>query len=139
MRSTEIVEYRSPDDFLVALDGDINELRKLLAENLRKLEDMRRRIDQQKLVIQTIRKIFPQYKETEPKNIIELKDAELIIGPTIEQELEALEKILDLMNRKLNILLSLRKELDVLSQYKAPVKIIVYYLDGIPRKIHISY
>ena len=139
MKSTEIREYKSPDELLLALDEDINELRKLLAENLRKLEDMRRRVDQQKLIKQTLQKIFPQYKATEPRNAIELREAQLVIGPTIEQEIEALEGVLDLMNRKLNILLSIKKELEVLSQYKSSLRIVVYYFDGIPRKIHVSY
>lgn len=137
MKSTEIKEYLSPKDFMNSLDEDINEMRKILAENLRKLEEMRRRVDQQKMIRQIVQKLFPQYKFVAPKNVVELRDTQIVIGPTIEQEIESLERVLDLINHKLNILISIRKELEVLTQYKSPLKIIAFYIDGIPKIIHI--
>lgn len=139
MKSTEVREYRSAEELLSSIDEDINELKRFLAENIRKLELMRRKLDEHKNIKQMIQKIFPQYRPQENRGLVTLKEIQIAIGPTLENEIESLEKMLDLINQKLNVLITIRKDLDALTQYKNPLRITVYYFDGIPRRVHIYY
>jgi len=129
-----VKEYSTIAEFIKSVDDAIAELRRILGEHLRKIEELRVRVEQETKLKSVISRLG---LTTAPSGTeLSLKTIKIVINPTAEQELVMLEQALESINNRLTQLTALRKDLDALAPLSdVNVKITVIYVDGIPKNI----
>lgn len=135
--STIIKEYVSVPEFIKSIDEAISEYRKILGEMLRKLEESRIKSEQEKHLRTLLSKFGMQ--EISKTNEIDLKSIKVIYNPTPQQELLALEVAVESLNNKITTLSAVRKELEVLTGLDIRLKVIVVYVDDIPKTVMLKF
>ena len=131
--STEVKEFNSFAEFIKSFDDDIAELRRRMGDLLKRLEELRIRVEQEKKIKEILGKLG--VKPEVSSNTVSLRGLTLIFNPTAEQEQTALEVAVENLNSKLTALQSLRKELEVIGGVDLISKVRVVYIDGIPRAV----
>lgn len=133
---TLVREFSSVGELLKNIDELITEYRRLLGDVIRKLEETRIRSEQEKQLRALLSKFGIQ--ETSRANEIELKYFKMIFNPTPIQEHASLESIAEAINNKITTLTALRKDLEALSGLDIKLKVVVVYVDDIPKTIMIK-
>jgi chromosome segregation ATPase len=134
--SVVVKEYSSVTELLKSIDDVISDLRKTLGEYLRRIEELRVKVEQETKLKAVLGKLG--LTTASPTNELSLRNVRVVVNPTAEQELGSLEAALEGLNAKLTQLTSIRKDLDVLSSLgDTSVKITVIYVDGVPKSVFI--
>lgn len=136
--SLVIREFTSVSELIKSIDDAIADLRKILGEYLRKVEELRVKAEQENKLKNILSKLG--VAATAPANELNLKTVKVYINPTSEQELASLEAGLENINAKLTQLIAMRKDLDALAPLSdLNVKITVVYVDGLPKTILLKF
>jgi chromosome segregation ATPase len=131
-----VKEYSNVTELLKSIDDVISDLRKTLGEYLRRIEELRVKVEQETKLKAVLSKLG--LTTAPPPNELSLRNIRVVVNPTAEQELGSLETALEGLNAKLTQLTSIRKDLDVLSSLgDTSVKITVIYVDGVPKSVFI--
>ena len=134
--SVVVKEYSNVTELLKSIDDVISDLRKTLGEYLRRIEELRVKVEQETKLKAILGKLG--LTTTPPPNELSLRNVRVVVNPTAEQELGSLEAALEGLNARLTQLTSIRKDLDVLSSLgDTSVKITVIYVDGVPKSVFI--
>ncbi len=121
-------EFSSPGDFL-----------KTLGELLRRLEDLRIKVEQERKIKEILTKLGGGASKGEPSpNVVELKSLKLVMNPTALQEVQALEEVVETLNNKITRLQAVKKDLEVLGGMDIELKITVIYHDEVPSALMIK-
>lgn len=136
--STVVREFTNFSELIKSIDDSINASRALLAEFLRRLEDVKAKSEQDKRLRELIKKLTGEEIASAGKTI-DLKDVKLIINPDSIQEAKILEEVVDKLNRSLQTLQSIRKVLEPLVGLDVEAKITVVYTEGIPSSIIVKF
>lgn len=134
--SVVVKEYSNVAELLKSIDDVISDLRKTLGEYLRRIEELRVKVEQETKLKAVLGKLG--LTTAPPPNELSLRNVRVVVNPTAEQELGSLEAALEGLNARLTQLTSIRKDLDVLSSLgDTSVKITVIYVDGVPKSVFI--
>lgn len=136
--SSVVREFNSIAEFVKSIDDDLNDYRKKLAELLRRLEELRVKVEQERKIKSVLTKLGVS-AEAEPRNVVEFKNIKLVMNPTSDQELNNLESVVESINNKITLLASIKKDLEVLGGLDVEVKLTAIYIDGLPKTLIIKY
>ncbi len=125
-------EYSSVSEFIKSIDDELNDLRKVLGELLRRLEELRVKAEQEKKLKELLAKLGGGTPSAQ-SNVIELKNVRLMLNPSPEQEVSALEQAIESINNKVVQLQAIRKDLEVLSGSSLEIRVQAIYFDGLPK------
>jgi vacuolar-type H+-ATPase subunit I/STV1 len=129
-------EFKSVGELVKFIDEEVNGYRALLAEFLRRLEDVRVRSEQEKKLRDLLKTLG--VGETRKSTVIDLKDSKLIIDPSAEEESKVIEEAVERLNKNIQVLQSIRKTLEPLANLDIEAKITVILRDGIPASVLIK-
>jgi vacuolar-type H+-ATPase subunit I/STV1 len=129
-------EFKSVGELVKFIDEEVNSYRALLAEFLRRLEDVRVRSEQEKKLRDLLKTLG--VGETRKSTVIDLKDSKLIIDPSAEEESKVIEEAVERLNKNIQVLQSIRKTLEPLANLDIEAKITVILRDGIPASVLIK-
>jgi len=129
-----IREYNSFPELIKSIDETLTNLKHQLAEHLRRLEEIRAKSEQEKKLRDLLKRLTGEESATTGK-VVDLKDIKLYINPDATQESKLLEEIIDHINKSIQILQSIRKSLEPLSNLDVETKITVMYRGGVPEAI----
>lgn len=135
--SIAIREFGSIAEFTKSLDDVVSEYRRRLGEMLRRLEELRIRAEQEKKLRGVLSKLG--LPESSPVNEIALRNVRVVINPSPSQELTAIETAVEALNNKITLLTAVRKELEILGSIDVEAKLIVVYVDDIPRTVVLRF
>lgn len=135
--SITVREFPSIGEFAKSLDDLIAEYRKMLGDLLRKLEELRIKSEQEKKLKSILTKLG--VAETTPPNVLELRNLRIVVNPSPHQELSALEALVEALNNKISALAAIRKDLETLSGLDVGLKILVVYIDDVPRTVMLKF
>jgi vacuolar-type H+-ATPase subunit I/STV1 len=137
--SSMIKEFNSIAEFVKSIDEDLNDYRKKLAELLRRLEELRIKVEHERKIKAAFAKLGLITEAPEPKNVIDLKNIKIVMNPTADQELNNLESVVESLNNKITILTAIKKDLEVLGSLDVEVKLTAVYLEGLPKTLIIKH
>ncbi|MEM4967559.1 MAG: hypothetical protein QXG13_04970, partial [Zestosphaera sp.] len=89
--SSVIREFNNIAEFIKSIDEDLNDYRKKLAELLRRLEELRVKVEHERKIKSAFTKLGLTTEAPEPKNVIDLKNIKIVMNPSADQELNNLE------------------------------------------------
>ncbi len=133
--SIVVREFNSIGEFIKSVDDELSEMRRKLGELLRRLEELRVKVEQERKIKSILSKLGAAASASTQSNIVELKTIKLIMNPTAEQEVSALEQVVEMLNNKITQLQAIKKDLDVLGGMDIEVKLTAIYIDGLPKNI----
>jgi len=133
--SIVVREFNSIGEFIKSVDDELSEMRRKLGELLRRLEELRVKVEQERKIKSILSKLGAAASAGAQSNIVELKTIKLIMNPTAEQEVSALEQVVEMLNNKITQLQAIKKDLDVLGGMDIEVKLTAIYVDGLPKNI----
>jgi len=122
-----------------SIDEDLNDYRKKLAELLRRLEELRVKVEHERKIKAAFTKLGLAAEAPELKNVVDLKNIKIVMNPTADQELNNLESVVESLNNKITMLTAIKKDLEVLGSLDVEVKLTVVYLEGLPKTLIIKY
>jgi len=134
--SMVVREFKSIGELVKFIDEEVNSYRALLAEFLRRLEDVRVRSEQEKKLKDLLKTLG--VPETKKSTVIDLKDSKLIIDPTAEEESKVIEEAVERLNKNIQVLQTIRKSLEPLANLDIEAKITVVLRDGVPTSVLIK-
>lgn len=137
--SSVIREFNNIAEFIKSIDEDLNDYRKKLAELLRRLEELRVKVEHERKIKSAFTKLGLTTEVPEPRNVIDLKNIKIIMNPSADQELNNLESVVESLNNKITMLTSIKKDLEVLGSLDVEVKLTAIYLEGLPKTLIIKY
>lgn len=132
----ELREYGSFRELANHLDEMITELKACISGYLVRLETMRRSAQQSALLLQQILQKRP-VKRQAPANVIVIGGIKVYVGPSLEQEIEVLEQVLEELNRRLQSIEAARKEIGAFEKFEERVRLRVFYVNGVPRWVFV--
>ncbi|MEM2004691.1 MAG: hypothetical protein QW705_08400 [Zestosphaera sp.] len=137
--SSVVREFNSIAEFVKSIDDDLNDYRKKLAELLRRLEELRVKVEQERKIKTVLTKLGVSAEAAESRNVVEFKNIRLIMNPTSDQELNNLESVVESINNKITLLASIKKDLEILGGLDVEIKLTAIYIDGLPKTLIIKY
>ncbi len=137
--SSMIREFNNIAEFVKSIDEDLNDYRKKLAELLRRLEELRVKVEHERKIKAAFTKLGLAAEAPELKNVVDLKNIKIVMNPTADQELNNLESVVESLNNKITMLTAIKKDLEVLGSLDVEVKLTVVYLEGLPKTLIIKY
>jgi len=137
--SSMIKEFNNIAEFVKSIDEDLNDYRKKLAELLRRLEELRVKVEHERKIKAAFTKLGLAAEAPELKNVVDLKNIKIVMNPTADQELNNLESVVESLNNKITMLTAIKKDLEVLGSLDVEVKLTVVYLEGLPKTLIIKY
>jgi flagellar biosynthesis chaperone FliJ len=137
--SSMIKEFNNIAEFVKSIDEDLNDYRKKLAELLRRLEELRVKVEHERKIKTAFTKLGLAAEAPEPKNVVDLKNIKIVMNPTADQELSNLESVVESLNNKITMLTAIKKDLEVLGSLDVELKLTVIYLEGLPKTLIIKY
>ncbi|MEM2872881.1 MAG: hypothetical protein QXD82_01785 [Nitrososphaerales archaeon] len=135
--SSELRIFNTPEELKKSLDDEIGRVRTLLGDYLRRLEEIRIRIERLKKTQEALVKFAgeKQMPSLEGREI-DLLGLKVLVNPSLRQEMDALEDIVKSLQDKLNIMQKIRKALDPLTSFEEGIVTIVTVMsDNVPIKI----
>ena len=134
--TTLIKEFSSIGEFIKDLDGTLAEYRRRLGELLRRLEDLRVKAEQEKRLKELLSKLGGSAGGASA-NVIKLKTINLVMNPSPQQEISALEEAVENLNNKITTLQAMKKDLEMIANAEIEVKVSAIYVDGLPKTLFI--
>ncbi|ADM28475.1 conserved hypothetical protein [Ignisphaera aggregans DSM 17230] len=130
-------EFNSVAELMKYLDDEIAEHRRRLGEMLKKLEELRVKAEQEKKLKSLLSKLG--LPESSTQNEIVLRSSRIVVNPTPAQELSALEASIESLNNRITQLMAIRKELEILGNVDVEARVVVVYVDGLPRIVLLKF
>lgn len=126
-------EFSSFAEIIRFVDENINSLKQVLAENLRKLEDARVKAEQYKRLQETLKGLIGEVPSASTKEV-DLKEAgaKLYVNPDPITELRFVEEAIEKINATILQLQALKKSLEPWASVEVPGKITVVIRAGVP-------
>lgn len=131
-------EFNNFKEMLASVDEDINSIKMVLGELLRRMEVLKIKIESEKALKDVLSKIGVGEKQQQVSNVVNLKRVRIYIKPTAEQELTSLESFIEYLSSRMIILENIKKELSLFASAAVEAKIEVIYIDGLPKEIYIK-
>uniref|UniRef100_A0A7J3QD39 Uncharacterized protein n=1 Tax=Ignisphaera aggregans TaxID=334771 RepID=A0A7J3QD39_9CREN len=135
--SNMVKEFSNVGEFMKYIDDSIAELRRRLGEMLKKIEELRVRVEQEKKLRSILSKIG--LPETVSQNEITLRNIKIVVNPVSAQELTAYEAAVESLNNKIMLLTAIRKEVEILGNIDVEIKLTVIYSDDIPKIVLLRF
>ena len=137
---TGLREFPGPKSLLTYIDTQLADLRKKLGELLRLIEELRAKSEQDKRLRSLIMSLVGKEAkvETGSETVIKLDKLTIMINPSAETELHALEELAEYINSKIARLQAVRRDIEKLAQADVEAKILAVLYDGIPKGIIIK-
>lgn len=132
-----IREFNNFKEMLASVDEDINSIKIVLGELLRRVETLKIKVESEKALRDVLSKIGVSEDQRQVSNVVNLKRVRIYIKPTAEQELTSLESFIEYLSSRMVILESIKKELSLFASAGVEARIEVIYIDGLPREIYI--
>jgi len=132
-----VKEFSNVGEFMKYIDDSIAELRRRLGEMLKKIEELRVRVEQEKKLRSILSKIG--LPETVSQNEITLRNIKIVVNPVSAQELTAYEAAVESLNNKIMLLTAIRKEVEILGNIDVEIKLTVIYSDDIPKIVLLRF
>jgi len=130
-------EFNSVAELMKYLDDEIAEHRRRLGEMLKRLEELRVKAEQEKKLKSLLSKLG--LPESSTQNEIALRSSRIVVNPTPVQELSAFEASIESLNNRITQLMAIRKELEILGNIDVEAKVVVVYVDGLPRIVLLKF
>ena len=134
--TTLIKEFNGISEFIKDLDSTLAEYRRRLGELLRRLEDLRVKAEQERRLKELLSKLGGSAGAA-TANVIKLKTINLVMNPSPQQEISALEEAVENLNSKITTLQTMRKDLEMIANTEIEVKVSAIYVDGLPKTLFI--
>ena len=134
--TTLIKEFSSIGEFIKDLDSTLADYRRRLGELLRRLEDLRVKAEQEKRLKELLSKLGGSAGGASA-NVIKLKTINLVMNPSPQQEISALEEAVENLNSKITTLQAMKKDLEMIANAEIEVKVSAIYVDGLPKTLFI--
>ncbi len=132
----ELKEFDKVTDLVKPVEEEINKIRSLLGDYLRKLDENRVKLERlQKVQSSLVKLVGGEIKFATSSQEIELMGLKIIVNPTPEDEIKIYEEIVKDLQERLTVLQRVRKALDPLSEMDVDVGVTVLLRDNIPIKI----
>uniref|UniRef100_A0A7J3QD18 Uncharacterized protein n=1 Tax=Ignisphaera aggregans TaxID=334771 RepID=A0A7J3QD18_9CREN len=135
--SSMVKEFSNVGEFMKYIDDSIAELRRRLGEMLKKIEELRVRVEQEKKLRGILSKLG--LPETVSQNEITLRNIKVVVNPVPAQELTAYEAAVESLNNKIMLLTAIRKEVEILGNIDVEIKLTVIYSDDIPKIVLLRF
>ncbi len=135
--SDTIKEFNSIGEFMKHIDDNIAELRRRLGEMLKKVEELRVKVEQEKKLRSLLGKLG--LPEPTSQNEIALRNVRIVVNPVPAQELMAYETAIESLNNKIMLLTAIRKEIEILSNIDIEIRLTVIYSDDIPKAVLLRF
>jgi len=137
---TGLREFSTPKALLSYIDGQLADLRKKLGELLRLIEELRARSEQDKRLRSLIMSLVGREAQVQSskETVINLDKVTIMINPSAETELQALEELAEYINAKIAKLQSIRRDIEKLAEADIEAKIIAVLYDGVPKSLIIK-
>jgi hypothetical protein len=132
-----VKEFSNVGEFMKYIDDSIAELRRRLGEMLKKIEELRVRVEQEKKLRGVLSKLG--LPETVSQNEITLRNIKIVVNPVPAQELTAYEAAVESLNNKIMLLTAIRKEVEILGNIDVEIKLTVIYSDDIPKIVLLRF
>lgn len=135
--SSSVKEFNSIGEFMKYIDDSIAELRRRLGEMLKKVEELRVKVEQEK----KLRSILGRLGLPEPssQNEIALRNIRIVVNPVPAQELTAYETAIESLNNRIMLLTAIRKEVEILGSIDVEIRLTVIYSDDIPKVVLLKF
>ncbi|MEM2852185.1 MAG: hypothetical protein QXJ95_08295 [Ignisphaera sp.] len=135
--SSSVKEFNSIGEFMKYIDDSIAELRRRLGEMLKKVEELRVKVEQEK----KLRSILGRLGLPEPssQNEIALRNIRIVVNPVPAQELTAYETAIESLNNRIMLLTAIRKEVEILGNIDVEIRLTVIYSDDIPKVVLLRF
>ncbi len=138
--SVAIKEYSSLKEFLDELEETAKQLRSLLGEYLRKLDDLRVKAESQRKLLEFIGKLAGKpISQLGGGADIKISNMRILVNPTADQELSIVEELVEKLNESLSRVETVKKELMPFADAVAEAKITAIYSEGLPKTIVIKF
>ncbi|PSN96693.1 hypothetical protein B9Q04_00295 [Candidatus Marsarchaeota G2 archaeon BE_D] len=136
----ELKTYKSVGDLIKELDDEVNRIKTVLGEYLRRLDESRARVEKIKKAQEAIAKLTGGRGQTPVKpttsQTIDLMGLKVIINVSPDEEAEVLEESVRTLQDKLNVLQRVRKALEPLSTLdEGGTAITAVMSDNIPTRL----
>ncbi|MEM2528628.1 MAG: hypothetical protein QXF17_01515 [Ignisphaera sp.] len=135
--SSSVKEFNNIGEFMKYIDDSIAELRRRLGEMLKKVEELRVKVEQEK----KLRSILGRLGLPEPssQNEIALRNIRIVVNPVPAQELTAYETAIESLNNRIMLLTAIRKEVEILGNIDVEIRLTVIYSDDIPKVVLLRF
>ncbi|PSN91565.1 hypothetical protein B9Q03_01480 [Candidatus Marsarchaeota G2 archaeon OSP_D] len=136
----ELKTYKSVGDLIKELDDEVNRIKTVLGEYLRRLDESRARVEKIKKAQEAIAKLTGGRGQMPVKpttsQTIDLMGLKVIINVSPDEEAEVLEESVRTLQDKLNVLQRVRKALEPLSTLdEGGTAITAVMSDNIPTRL----
>jgi len=132
----EIREYERVADLVKPVDDQINKIRSLLGDYLRRLDEARVRIEKLNKVRSSLAKIVGgEVNVSQGSQEIDLMGLKIIVNPTPQDEISVYEEVVKDLQNRLTVLQRVKKALEPLSAMDVDVGVSVLIRDEVPVKI----
>lgn len=132
----EIREYEKVADLVKPVDDQINKIRSLLGDYLRRLDEARVRIEKLNKVRSSLAKIVGgEVAVSQGSQEIDLMGLKIIVNPTPQDEISVYEEVVKDLQNRLTVLQRVKKALEPLSGMDVDVGVSVLIRDEVPVKI----
>lgn len=138
--SLELKTYKSVADLIKELDEEVNRIKTVLGEYLRRLDESRARVEKLKKAQEALAKLTGGKTQTPVKpttsQTIDLMGLKVIINVSPDEEAEVLEESVRTLQDKLNVLQRVRKALEPLTALdEGGASITAVMSDNIPTRL----
>ena len=130
--------FSNVSELLSSLDDDIAESKKYLGELLRIIEELRVRAENEKALTNLLSKLGVNTGKKQ-STVINLKNLKIIVNPSAEEELTALEMLAEHISRRIKTLQDIKKELESFASINVEARFEAVYIDGVLKEIYIKY
>jgi hypothetical protein len=130
--------FSSVSELLSSLDDDIAESKKYLGELLRIIEALRVRAENEKALTNLLSKLGVNIGKKQ-STVINLKNLKIIVNPSTEEELTALEMLAEYISRRIKTLQDIKKELESFASINVEARFEAVYIDGVLKEVYIKY
>lgn len=138
--SLELKTYKSVSELIKELDDEVNRIKTLLGEYLRRLDESRARVEKIRKAQEALAKLTGGKAQapvkTSSSQTIDLMGLKVIVNVSPEEEAEALEESVRTLQDKLNVLQRVRKALEPLTTLdEGGAAITAVISDNIPTRL----
>jgi len=138
--SLELKTYKSVGDLIKELDDEVNRIKTVLGEYLRRLDESRARVEKIRKAQEALAKLMGGKTQTPTKpttsQTVDLMGLKVIINISPDEEAEVLEESVRTLQDKLNVLQRVRKALEPLTTLdEGGASITAVMSDNIPTRL----
>ncbi len=140
MVSSELKMFNTPDELKKFLDDEIGRIRTLLGDYLRRLEEVRLKMEKLKKAQDALGKFAGDKQLSSPEGReLDFQGLKVLVNPSLKQETDILEDIVRSLQDKLNLIQKIRKALDPLASIEEGILTTSAIVsDNVPTKLIVN-